>query len=197
VTRGLLAGLGAASGIVAWALLRALDADIDALGHSELPITTSLSTVPGLVFGVAFGAVLLRVRGTGVARVALYALAAGIAYFAAFHAAYFSFLLLPELTNSETLGFALAGIAGGLTGSVLLGLASTPLLQAPAAQVLGRPVVVGSLAGGTLELMMFGGEGHAVPLGLLGFFALWQGAYAASLAPLLQPARVAAGASRV
>jgi hypothetical protein len=76
-----------------------------------------------------------------------------------------------------------SGIPAGLAGSLVLGVLARALLQVPARLVLRRPVIVGTLAGALLGL---GSIDDHNGLGFLAFFVLWQGAYGASLAPMLQ-----------
>jgi len=183
---------GAVSGSVAWgllALLDVLDSDFDLTphGHGGLPIITSLSTIPGSVFGVFFGAALLWFRAIGIGRSLGYVLASGLGYLAAFHATFFSVLWLGENGDSAPglLAWGVGGLLGGLAGSLVLGLASKFLLRVSAAETLGMPVLTGTIAGLLLSLLSLDSGGNGVPRSLLVFFALWQGAYACSLAPLL------------
>jgi hypothetical protein len=193
---------GAASGSVAWgllALLDGLDSDFDwtPQGRGGLPIITSLSTIPGLVFGVLFGAALVCFRGLGVGRFLGYVLASGLGYLVAFHAAFFSVLALGENSHSDpgVLAWGAGGLLGGLAGSLALGLASKFLLRVSAAQALGMPVLAGTVTGLLLLLMSLDSEGHGVPRSLLVFFALWQGAYGATLAPLFRAPSPSRGSS--
>jgi hypothetical protein len=184
--------LGTVSGSLAWGVLVLFDAlniDFILMPHDDLPIVTPLSTIPGLSFGVLFGAALLRARAIGLGRFAVYALASGLGYLAAFHASFFSVLWLAQDDHRDPglLAWGAGGLLGGLAGSLVLGLASKFLLRTRAMRVLGLPVISGAIFGVLLVLMSFEPEGHGVPTGLLVFFALWQGAYAASLAPLLRP----------
>ena len=196
----LLAAIGGAvSGSVAWgllALLDRLDSDFDLTPHG-LPILTSLSTIPGLVFGALFGVALLRFRGLGVGRFLGYVLASGLGYLAAFHAAFFSVLGLGDNSHADpgVLAWGAGGLLGGLAGSLVLGLASKFLLRTSAAQTLGMPVLTGTAAGLLLLLMSLDSEGHGVPRSLLVFFALWQGAYGATLAPLFRAPSPSRGSS--
>lgn len=189
---------GAVSGSVAWgllALLDVLDSDFDLTphGHGGLPIITSLSTIPGSVFGVLFGAALLWLRGIGIGRFLGYVLASALGYLAAFHAAFFSVLRLGEKGGSDpgVLAWGVGGLLGGFAGSFVLGLASKFLLRVSVAETLARPVLTGTIAGLLLSLLSLDSGGNGVPRSLLVFFALWQAAYAASSAPLLraQPPR--------
>lgn len=79
----------------------------------------------------------------------------------------------------------MSGLLGGFAGSRVLGIASKLLLRFSAPEVLVPPVVSGTLFGVLLVLLSLETEGYGVPKSLLVFFALWQGAYAAGLAPLL------------
>jgi hypothetical protein len=199
----LLAAIGGAvSGSVAWALLALLDRldsdfDLTPRGHGGLPILTSLSTIPGLVFGALFGMALLGFRGLGVGRFLGYVLASGLGYLVAFHAAFFSVLALGENSHSDpgVLAWGAGGLLGGLAGSLVLGLASKFLLRVSVAQTLGMPVLAGTIAGLLLPLMSLDSEGHGVPRSLLVFFALWQGAYGATLAPLFRAPSPSRGSS--
>jgi len=171
-------------------LLDDFDIDYSLLPHDDVPIVQPLSTIPGLVFGVVFGTALRRSRGIGAAPFLGYVLASGLGYLAAYHAAFFTVLWLDrDHPNPDVLAWAMGGLLGGLAGSLVLGIASKFLLRVPAAAVLGLPVVSGTLFGVLLLLVSFETEGHGVPKSLLVFFALWQGAYAFSLAPLLRTAR--------
>jgi len=191
-----LAVLGALSGGLSWgalALLDALGIDFNPVGRDGLLVIMPLSTVPGLVFGLAFGAVLLVVRRVGAGRAALYVLAAVLGYLAAYHAALYGVLWLGQNQGNDpgVPAWVVGGALGGLAGTLVLGLASKLLLSVRAARALGLPVIVGTLTGGLLVLMSLDLDDAGMPKGLLAFFALWQGAYAASLAPLLQRAAAA------
>jgi hypothetical protein len=188
-----LAILGAVSGCLSWGLLALFEAiglNFALLRGGDLPIVTPLSIVPGLVFGAFFGAVLLRAWPLRGGRFLLYMLAAGIGYLAAFHTAYFSVIWFAEAGRQGIPGWLVwmfGGVLGGFAGSAILGVASKLLLRSPASRVFRMSVIAGTVAGGLLLLMSLDIEGHDFPKSLLAFFALWQGAYAASLAPLLQP----------
>jgi hypothetical protein len=144
------------------------------------------SLFPGAVFGLVI-AVLLQRRGkmTGFRPVG-YAAAALVAYCCAFHVAMHivtvgSFRLDP---SKDAVRMGIAGIAAGLAGSALLGVVTIYLLKAPARLVLRLPVLVGTAAGALLSLMA--NDDTKWGWSQLILFALWQGAYAASLAPLLR-----------
>jgi hypothetical protein len=190
-----LAGLGAVSGGLSWgalALLDALGIDFALLPRQELPFIGPLSTLPGLVFGLFFGAALIRRRGVGGGQFVGYVLASGVGYLAAYHAAFFSVLGVASWSEERNMGLAawmVGGLLGGLAGSFVLGLISRFLLRVPWAEVLGVPLVAGTLAGAALLLMYFDSDSHGMPISLLVFFAFWQAAYAASLAPLLRAGR--------
>jgi hypothetical protein len=185
--------LGAVSGSLAWGVLvlfDKLDIDYSLLPNDHVPIIQPLSMIPGLLFGVVFGAALRRARGIGAARFLGYVLASGVGYLAAYHAAYFTVLSLDrDHPNPYVLAWAVGGLLGGLAGSLVLGIAGKFLLRVSAAEALGLPVLSGTLFGALLLLVSLEREGHGVPQSLLVFFALWQGAYAFSLAPLLRTAR--------
>jgi hypothetical protein len=185
-----LAVLGAVSGCLSWGLLalfQAIGLNFALLRGGDLPIVMPLSTVPGLVFGGFFGAVLLRAWPLRPRDFLLYMLASGVGYLAAFHTAYFSVVGLTEARHPGWLIWMLGGVLGGFVGSAILGVACKLLLHIPAFQVFRMSVVAGTLFGGVLALLSWDIEGHGFPKSLLAFFPLWQGAYAASLAPLLQP----------
>ena len=196
-----LAVLGAMSGAAAWASMQLMDF---AGLHFEISAWDVLfigpvSLVPGLVFGLVIGLLLRRRGGLGAARQVGYVVAAGLGYFAAVHVAFHS-VADAEPSWGESFPFAAAlligGVLGGLAGSVLLGALTVWLLRVPAALALRRPVVTGSVAGGLL--LLFALDDHSKWLdhhssweaSLLAFLVLWQGAYAASLAPLLRVMRV-------
>ena len=176
-----LAVIGAISGGLSWLAIDASDSgslkfDLESYGIMVLPI----AVYPGLVFGLLMGAYLrYRTRMSWLHGVG-YVLAAGLAYFAAFHAAFYI-----VSAESDDLGSLLAniigGMAAGLVGSLLLGLASKYLLRVRARLAMGLPVAVGTVGGALLELGNFGDR-----WGFLAFFVLWQAAYGASLAPLLR-----------
>jgi hypothetical protein len=154
-----------------------------------------LSLFPGLVFGIAIG-LLLHHRGKveGL-RYAGYVAAAGFAYFCAFQVAFdvdqTFFPFFPGARGEALVGLVVSGILAGLVGSILLGLVTMRLLRVPARVVLRWSPGVGGAAGALLGITTDDHTEWAWPC--LAFFVLWQGAYAASLAPLLRPAPGTAG----
>lgn len=182
-----LAVLGMMSGAVAWKLIDAsdhlgLNFDVEWFVFLVLPI----SIFPGLVFGVVIGTLLWwRGRLNG-ARLIGYAIASCVGYFAAFHVA---FHIITGLSDDKSVAGTIAGgVAAGLVGSLMLGWATMWLLRAKSRLALRLPVAIGTAFGALLAFVVDdGGEG----LGWLAFFVLWQGGYAASLAPLLRPSEAA------
>jgi hypothetical protein len=173
--------VGAISGAVAWGVivgLRRLDVRpvFDGIGFVQLgPFTL----VPGLMFGLLVGSYLAARGGWSVAQRAGYVLASGGSYLVAYHVA---FVALGMMGGDSEVAAAAAGVVAGLCGSLLLGFFTLALLQ-PAPRALRLSIIVGAAAGALLPLLTWGlGSGPAA--GPLAFFALWQGAYAASLAPL-------------
>jgi hypothetical protein len=73
-----------------------------------------------------------------------------------------------------------------LCGSLLLGFFTQALLDA-AGRDLRPSIVVGTAAGALLPLLTWG-LGGGPEMGPFAFFALWQGAYGASLVPLIKTA---------
>jgi hypothetical protein len=176
-----LSARGAISGVLAWALIvgaRKLGIPNDELRPGLLVSVAAIA--PGLVFGVMLGAYLVIERRLDAMRAVAYCLASGISYYAAFHVAYH--LLASEALGRSLAAFSAAGVAAGLTGSALLALLSMPLLRGGIAR-LRLSVVVGTLAGALLPVSAI--EGFEIVPGLGAFFAIWQGAYAASLAPAI------------
>jgi hypothetical protein len=181
-TAGALGVLGAISGACAWGLIVALrqlgiQPVADGIGWVQLgPFTLA----PGLVFGLAVGVYLAargRLGGTGVIG---YVLASCGSYLLAYHVA---FVTLGMMRGDGLVATAVAGMAGGLCGSLALGFFTLVLLRADARAV-RLSIVIGAAAGSLLPLLAWGlasGPG----LGPLAFFAVWQAAYAASLAPVL------------
>jgi hypothetical protein len=183
-----LAVLGMIAGAISWGLVNFanelnLKVDFEGFGLELLPV----SLFPGFVFGLLF-AVLLGFSGaTSWLRSIGYMLAAGLSYVAAFHVAFY--IITTGFNNDNSLlAFAAGGLPAGLVGSLVLGLLATYLLRVPGHLALRRPVIVGTLAG---ALLVLGGIDDHNGWGFLAFFVLWQGAYGASLAPMVQ-----AGAQR-
>ena len=185
----ILGAIGSLSGTVAWLLINLIrvgGVSFDVFLLSRKIWLAPWSLLPGAVFGLVIG-VLLRRRGklTGF-RQAGYAAAALVAYFCAFHVAMHTvpvgaFALDP---SKDALRMGIAGIAAGLAGSVLLGAMTICLLKAPGRLVLRLPVLVGTVAGALLSLMAH--DHTEWGWSQLILLALWQGAYAAALAPVLR-----------
>jgi hypothetical protein len=176
-----LAVIGAISGGLSWLLIDASDSgglkfDLEGYGVMVLPIAVH----PGLVFGLLVGSYLRLRTGVSWLRAIGYVLAAGLAYFAAFHVAFYILNSISD-DGGQTLAYVVGGVPAGLVGSLLLGLATKYLLRARARLAMGLPVAVGTVNGALLVLGNF-----ADRWGFLAFFVLWQAAYGASLAPLLR-----------
>lgn len=178
---------GMLSGAVAWALIvlvSLINPSFESPRWNGI-IFNQVSLLPGLVFGSFIGLLLNRGSGLEWRRHLGYVLAAGLAYFCAFHIAYHLFEDLNNELSSVGVSLIIAGISAGLIGSVLLGVMTMCLLRAPRRLVLRLSVLAGGAAGVLLWLAQF--EQPPWAWGYLLLFALWQGAYAASLAPLLRP----------
>ena len=177
-----LALLGVVSGGISWALVNFADEwnmkfEYEGYGLELLPV----GVYPGLVFGLLFGGLLRFAAGTSWPRTIGYVLASGMAYLAAFHTAFYLIATIND--HGQVLTTIASGIPAGLVGSLILGVLSTYLLRIPARLVLRRPVIIGTVAGALLGLGSFDDHNG---LGFLAFFVLWQGAYGASLAPMVQ-----------
>jgi len=207
-----LGALGMLSGAVAWMLGYVID--LVRLFESVLPLLLSwtlgrtidptnlprplenilFAVGPGLVFGVIIGS-LLRRRGRAAGwRLAGYVVAAALASFSAIYAGvtyHIEFFGLPKFGGPSAGELAITGFVGGLVWSVLLGLASIPLLRVPAWVVLGVPVVIASAFGLLLSIIWVAPSAAHYGDGLWSWTSFmlstaWPGAYAASLAPLLR-----------
>jgi hypothetical protein len=178
-----LAVPGMISGALSWALIDSADRwdlnfQFEGFGLLLLPV----SIYPGLVFGLILGAVLHVRAKVSLLRAIGYAFAAGLSYFCAFHVAFY--IMGNGFGSAETLvAYIAGGIPGGLAGSLLLGLLTKLLLQVSGRLVLRVPVAVGTIAGALLGLGTLDSHNG---WGFIAFFVLWQGAYGASLAPLLR-----------
>jgi hypothetical protein len=187
-----LALLGMLSAGVAWALIMFTAGQgsytrmLKVGGEIEV---STLTVLPGLIFGLIIGILWHRRGRASLGVVFGYALAAGVAYFLAFHVAFNVFDRASGLFRGEA-ALVVSGIAAGLVGSGLLGVATAYLLRAPYQSALGLPVLIGGAAGALLPLINMVSEWDG---GFLFFLILWQGAYAASLAPLLHPGPVTVG----
>src|SRR5216683_5796257 len=146
------AGLGALTGAIAGVLI-AIDFN-----------WASLYVLPGLVFGLAFGALLHRQRLLRSGRAALYVAAATLANAAAVVTAMQSLDTVEAIVGSGRLGLALSGVIAGAVGGGLLAGATVLLLR------IAR-----------WPLLVVGGD----VIGTVAFYILWQGGYAAALAASL------------
>jgi hypothetical protein len=99
---------------------------------------------------------------------------------AAFHV---GFIILAKLQNNDDImPYVVGGLPAGFVGSLLLGLMTRWLFPAAGRRLLGRSIVIGTLAGALLGLAGFDSHNG---WGFLAFFVLWQAIYAATLFPLL------------
>jgi len=160
------AGLGALTGAIAGVLI-AIDFN-----------WASLYVLPGLVFGLAFGALLHRQRLLRSGRAALYVAAATLANAAAVVTAMQSLDTVEAIVGSGRLGLALSGVIAGAVGGGLLAGATVLLLRIARWPLL---VVAGALLGALLPILVEGGD----VIGTVAFYILWQGGYAAALAASL------------
>ena len=176
-----LAVLGMIAGAISWGLVNFADQlnmkfEYEGYGLELLPI----GVYPGLAFGFLFGGFLRLGAGISWPRATGYVAAAGLAYLAAFHVAFY---LIATIDQQGPLTVTLSGVPAGLAGSLVLGLLAKFLLRVPVRLVLRLPVVVGTLTGALLGLGTIDDHNG---WGFLAFFVLWQGAYGASLAPMVQ-----------
>ena len=183
-----LGALGMLSGAISWALINLAEQSVGKfdLGWDWLSLSP-FSIYPGLVFGLVIGALFYRHGNFGGLRMLGYVLAAGLAYCGAFNVAANVTSHFPHAggdpSHSVTV-MAISGIGAGIVGSFLLGLTTIFLLRVPGRLVLRLPVLVGGAAG-----VLLGNTAHDNSKwgwSYIALFALWQGAYAASLAPLLR-----------
>ena len=176
-----LSVLGMLSGGVAWGLIMLTGSYLSKLrGGNEIEFY-EFRVLPGLIFGVVIGFLWHRRNIASPRGVLGYALASTLAYFLAFEFARHTFDRWPG--TSENFALVLSGIIAGLIGCCVLGVATVFLLRAPYQSALGLPVLVGSAAGVLLPLINID---DAWGVSWLVFYVLWQGAYAASLARLMQ-----------
>jgi len=184
----LLGAPGILSGTVSWALSEY------ARGFNDIEwdglLLSPLGVYPGLVFGLIIGFVFRRRGKIDGRRQVGYVLAAALAYFCAFHVALHVAdhveINLPGYGDDPTksiVAIAISGIPTGIVGSVLLGCMTTFLLRVSGRSVLRLPVLVGGAAGVLLGITAIKPSSD---YGVGFFFAIWQGVYAASLAPLLR-----------
>ena len=186
-----LGALGMLSGAAAWAFVNFASM----VRGTEF---TALSVAPGLVFGLAIGLLLHHRRKVGGIRYVGYVAAAGLAYFCAYHVAFYvdqTFFTWGFPSGEVVVGFVVSGILAGLVGGLLLGLVTIRLLHVPARVALRWSVGVGGAAGALLGITTH--DNTEWGWTYLAFFVLWQGAYAASLAPLLRQVSASVDAGRV
>ena len=194
-----LGALGMLSGAVAWALVNlahgfGLTLSLTGRGVNWFVLLYPSAVIPGLVFGLIIGSLLRRrCRAVGW-RLVGYVVAAALAFFGAIHASvYFEVGFFGTLPygSPDANELAMTGFVGGLVWSLLLGLASIPLLRAPARVVLGLPVVIASAFGVLPGIVLYHldhyGRGAWDWISFV-LFAFGPGAYASSLAPVLRPA---------
>ncbi len=176
--------------VVRFAVLGAITGSLAAISLFTLPSSmeysvfpwldlSPLSLVPGLLFGVAFGVVLVRRGVAGPGRALGYAVASTLSYLAAETFA---------VEFKDPFGAAwLLGVVTGLLGGTLLTAAGAVLM--PFARHL-RPcalmVGTGGLLGALLEIPLAQGGGF---WGFILFFAVWQSGYAAAFATALPSER--------
>ncbi len=162
------AGLGALSGATAAGILVAVDFQ-----------WASLYVLPGLVFGLAFGTLLLRLRLRllRLGRAALYCAAATLANAAAVVTAMQSLDTVEAIVGAGRLALALSGSIAGAVGGGLLAVAMIPPLRIAQWP---RLVAAGAVLGMALPLLIDGRE-----IGTFAFYLIWQAGYAAALAATL------------
>jgi hypothetical protein len=178
-----LAVLGAVSGAISWVLINFAETlkiqfDVERSGVLLLPV----GIFPGVVFGILFALVLVLARHASLSRGLGYLLASTLAYLAAFHLAFYILGNLQHGNDTSFLVYVIAGVPAGFVGSTLLGLFTKLLFPLRGQHLFGPSVIVGTLAGALLVLGMLDDHNG---WGFLAFFVLWQAAYGACLAPLL------------
>jgi len=178
-----LAVLGAVSGAISWTLINFAETlkiqfDVERSGVLLLPV----GIFPGVVFGILFALALVLARHASLSRGLGYVLASTLGYLAAFHLAFYILGNLQHGNDTSFLVYVVAGLPAGFVGSTLLGLFTKLLFPLRGQHLFGRSVIVGTLAGALLVLGMFDDHNG---WGFLAFFVLWQAAYGACLAPLL------------
>ena len=156
--------LGMATGALAAAAIMAVDLE-----------GWSLHLVPGLIFGVAFGAVLWLHGFLWPLRAAAYAFAAALAHGTAMLTAVgLSEPIHNLLGGSDDPGFMLCGVIAGAVGGGLLGGVTRWLTAIRHWLAL---VGTGALLGALLPVAL-----DYDPVGVFVFYIIWQGGYAAVLA---------------
>lgn len=137
----------------------------------------TLYVVPGLVFGLGFGALLHWQRLLRPGRAALYVAAATAANAAAAFTAMWSLDTVEAIVGSGMLALALTGVIAGAVGGGLLAAAVVPPLR----MVQGlRLAAAGALLGALLPMLLEGRE-----IGTIAFYMTWHAGYAAALAAML------------
>lgn len=159
------AGLGGVTGAIAAAFWIAV-------GFHWL----TLYVVPGLAFGLVFGALLHRQRLLRAGRAALYIIAATVANAGAVLIALRSFNAVEAMVGSQ-LALMVSGAIAGAAGGAILAAAAVPPLRTVQALWLA---VVGALLGALLPMLMEGRE-----IGTVAFYMIWHAGYATALAALL------------
>lgn len=160
------AGFGALTGATAAGILVAVDFQ-----------WASLYVLPGLVFGLVFGTLLLRLRLLRLGRAALYCAAATLANAAAVVTAMQSLDTVEAIVGAGRLALALSGSIAGAVGGGLLAVAMIPPLRIAQWP---RLVAAGAVLGMALPLLIDGRE-----IGTFAFYLIWQAGYAAALAATL------------
>jgi hypothetical protein len=161
---GAFALLGAVTGAVTAALLRALDTE------------TSLYVVPGLVFGVAIAIALWQRRRLPPVRAAAYVVAVSLANAAAVSIALSTSDDVASIVGKEA-GTAVTGVIAGAVGAGLA-TGATALLASIARWL--WPIAVGAILGAILPVFVDGGDS-----GIFVFYILWQAGFAAATAATL------------
>jgi hypothetical protein len=175
-----LALLGAISGALSWAIVDNADALGLNFNSDRYIMLLPVGIFPGVIFGIAIALTLLATGRTHWARALAYAIASLVSYMAAFHV---GFIILAKLQNNDdVMPYVVGGLPAGFAGSLLLGLMTRWLFPAAGRRLLGRSIVIGTLAGALLGLAGFDSHNG---WGFLAFFVLWQAIYAATLFPLL------------
>ena len=192
-TAAMMGAAGAVSGIAAWVFVHIATLfgmpSLTSTVHGGEIVFSPFSTIPGLVFGAVFGVLFRRQGKLAGGRPLGYIIAAGLAYFVAFQIADNSYLSWLVDVEPAALRLAVSGILAGIAGGGLLGIITMRLLSAPAGAVLSLSVPVGGLAGILLALIDFDHTDWSWSVLIL--FTVWQGSYAACLAPVLRSPHVA------
>jgi hypothetical protein len=175
-----MGAIGALSGIAAWvfvhiATLLGMPSLTSAVHGVEI-VFSPFSPVPGLIFGAIFAVLFRRQGKLAGGRQLGYIIAAGLAYFVAFHIADNSYLRWLAEIEPAALRLAASGILAGIAGGGLLGIITMRLLSAPAGAVLSLSVPVGGLAGILLGLIDYDHTDWSWSVLIL--FTVWQGSYA-------------------